>query len=58
MESVEEIPQERPRVRIEEPIGDILVDPIVEETVEVVHSLPQERLQQRTLDQVLVLPTA
>ena len=41
----------------EEPIGDVHVSPIVEETVEVVHSLPQERLQLRTLDQVLVLPT-
>ena len=54
VESVKEIPQERPPVRIEELIGA----PIVEETVEVAHSLPQERLQQRTMDQVLVLPTA
>ena len=38
-------------MRIEEPNGDILVPPIVEETVEVVHSLPQERLQQRTLEE-------
>ena len=58
MESVKEITQERPPLRIEEVIGDILVPPIVEETVEVVHSLPQERLQQRTMDQALVLPTA
>ena len=36
---------------IEEQIGDIPVPPIVEETVEVVHSLPQERLQQRIVDQ-------
>ena len=57
MESVKEVPQERLPERIEETIGDILVPPIVEENVQVVRSLPQDRLQQRTLDQVLVLPT-
>ena len=37
--------------RIEVQIGDIPVPPFVEDTVEVVHSLPQERLQQRTVEQ-------
>ena len=37
--------------RIEVQIGDIPVPPFVEDTVEAVHSLPQECLQQRTVDQ-------
>ena len=37
--------------RIERKIGNIPVSLLVEDTVEVVQSFPQERLQQRTVDQ-------
>ena len=37
--------------RIEVQITDIPVPPFVEDTVEVVYFVPQERLQQRTVDQ-------
>ena len=40
---------------IGEQIGDTLVLPIVQDTVEVVHIIPQEHLQQRTVDQELII---
>ena len=41
--------------RIEVQIGDIPLPPFVEDTVEVPHSLPQERPQQRTVDQEQIM---
>ena len=41
--------------RIEKQIGDIPVPPFVEDTVEVVQSIPQERLQQHTVDQEQII---
>ena len=41
--------------RIEVQIGDIPVPPFVDDTVEVVHSLLQERHQQRTVDPAQII---
>ena len=45
---IERIQEQIVPERIEEQIGDC-VPPIVEETVEVVHVIPREHLQQRTV---------
>ena len=39
--------------RIEVQIGDIPVPPIVDEAVEMVQIIPHERLQQRTVEQMV-----
>ena len=57
VERVEKIPQERLLFeRIEEQIGDILVPPIVEETVKIGQKFLLERIQQRTVVQTVVAP--
>lgn len=53
MQGKERIQEQLVPARIEEQIGDVLVPPIVEDTVEVVQIIPQERLQQRTVEQMV-----
>ena len=56
VESVQVIPRELFRERIEEQIVDIPVPPIVEERAEVAQIIPQERFQQSTVEKIVVVP--